>query len=197
MSARRPLACLLLLAALPAGAAEPLVLSEAAAAQRWRASAPRAAAPWPPALREPPTPACVHLGYRIGRDGATGSFVVLREWPGSRDTTGRRRGELLAQSAAAAVSTWRFAPATTGLARKPVFTGAIHVFGATAAEAPALARHCAIDDLGRFVAQAQEAARRRGSLWLGRMDRKRVSDPAYIPDGISPDGGSRHPGWAD
>src|SRR5688572_8301621 len=119
MFARRPLACLLLLAAFPAGAAEPLVLSEAAAAQRWRAIAPRARAPWPPALRETPTPACVHLGYRIGRDGATGGFAVLREWPGSRDSAGRRRGELLAQAAAAAVSTWRFAPATVGLARKP------------------------------------------------------------------------------
>src|SRR5688572_1877556 len=103
MAARVPLACLLLLAALPAAAGEPLVLSDVAAAQRWRPSAPPAIAPWPPALRDAPTPACVHLGYRIGRDGRTGGFVVLRAWPDGDGAAARRRGDLLAQSAAAAV----------------------------------------------------------------------------------------------
>jgi hypothetical protein len=197
MSFRLPVACLLLLAVLPAAAGEPLILSEAAAFERWRARGPRVAAPWPPTLREAPAPACVHLGYRIERNGATGSAVILREWPEARDAAGRRRGDLLAQSAAAAVSTWRFDPAREGLARKPVFTASIHVFGAGAADAPEIARHCAIDDLGRFVARAEDEARRRGNLVLGRIDRKRVADPVYILDGISPDGVSRHPGWAD
>lgn len=193
-----PIACLLLASTLPAAAGEALVVSEHELSSRWLARAPPVSAPWPPALREAPAPACVALGFRIARDGATGGFVVLRAWSaaGVDGAVARRRGDLLAQSAAAATAAWRFEPAGA-TARKPVFTSATHVFGAAPGAAAAISRQCEIEDLGGFVAQAEAAARRRGSLLLGRIDRKRVSDPAMIPDGISPDGVSRHPGWAD
>jgi hypothetical protein len=197
---RLPAAWLLLLVLpAPSWAGEALILDASKAAERWSPQDALLAPYWPPALAESPAPACVNLGFLIAKDGSTTGYVVLRAWSardGASDADARRRA-LLAQSAAAAATTWHFTPAAPErFARKPVFTSTTIVFGADDRDRAATAGRCAIANLPSFVAQALSEAQRRGGLLLGRMDRKRVSAPRVVNNGISPNGNPRTWDWA-
>jgi hypothetical protein len=157
------------------------VLGPAEAALRWQPVGAVAAPRWPSGLAPAAGPACIHLGYRIAPDGRTSHFAVLRAWSAAGDAAGDRHAiDAFAQSAAAAVAQWRFAPAARHA--PPVYTGTNIAFGVGPAAAGADVRgHCEVADLRRLVDAAQRRVARRGTLLEARMDGKRQADPAMIP----------------
>jgi hypothetical protein len=161
-----------------AGGEELMVLRSEDAARYWQPVGAQLAAPWPASDPADAGPACVHLGFRIDARGHTSDFSVVRRWTRGNDAEARRRLDEFSRSAAAAISTWQFAP-RAGRAR-PVYTSANLGFAggaiADSARAP-----CDVEDFPRFVTKAQRAMGQRGSLMEARMDTKRQADPPVIP----------------
>jgi hypothetical protein len=181
---RRSLLLMLLLSAAPlaVAGADFGVVDEAVASQ-WPLTGPRMLPPYPAELAGRAEPACVALGYRVDRQGRTSAYAVLRAWTaaaGSEADT-RHRLKLFARNSAAAVAHWRFAPPARRHGDWPVYTMATFAYLPSGGAVQDVRRHCGIADFPAFIARARQRLGERGSLMLGRMDRKQQTDPAMIP----------------
>lgn len=180
----RSIVVMLLLAVAPAwSAAAGLRIVDESVASQWPLDGNRVVPPYPAELAGRGEPACVALGYSVDRKGRTSDFVVLRAWTpaGDGDAKIRARLDLFVRNSAAAVAHWRFAAPAGGHGDWPAYTAATFVYLPVAGDAQVARGHCAIGDLSGFIARAQARLRARGSLMIGRMDRKQQSDPPMIP----------------
>ena len=118
---------------------------------------------------------CVAIGYAISIDGGTSSFTQLQAWSSDAADAGKDTAlQSYVQSAAAAVSMWKFAP--KGRARA-VFTVATFSFpGNTGADPASVMGHCEIGDLEDFVAKLQAEEQKRGNLLKSQMEKYREAN---------------------
>jgi hypothetical protein len=98
---------------------------------------------------------CLAIGYRIGRDGRTSDFSVLREWNSAAGDVEPVPGyfDTFAQAGANAISVWRFAP-RDGVPVRDTYTVSTVAFtgGGSAEDVRA---HCKVDDLSALVQARQ------------------------------------------
>ena len=176
--------CLLAGSILAAGAAgaEPItIVSEQDVARSWL-HAPGVAlvvAGYPKLADGPSRDVCVNIGYLINADGSTSKFTQMKAW--SADSASGAKADLqpFVQSAAAAISTWKFVPAKGR--PKLVYTSATFAFdGSKTQSASQIEANCRIPDLKAFVMEAQgkgkaSIARQRES----RREMERMANSGY------------------
>jgi hypothetical protein len=155
------------------------------AAKQWvpLAGKPLVAAPYP-ALADKSRDVCVNLGYRINKDGSTSDLGVLRVWSSGKPAVDGSAKALqpFVQSAAAAVSMWKFEATPEANKNGMVYTSAPIAFvGAKGTPAGEVRQHCQVVDLGRFIAQAQQKALRRGDANTSDVDRYQRGAAAQRP----------------
>ena len=161
---------------LRAGAPPPTIVSEKDAAQVWKPApgSARVVAGYPAAISDRAQDVCVNIGFLIHEDGTTSNFVEMKAWHASSGAEDPKAEQVrpFAQSAAAAVSLWRFVP----VADKPkhIYTSAAFAFdGSKTRPSGQILDHCRIDDLPGHVADAKREAEKRGSLTRAQLERVR------------------------
>lgn len=94
---------------------------------------------------------CLAVGYRIGRDGRTGDFTVLREWNSAAGEVDPVPGyfDAFAQAGATAISAWRFEP-REGVPVRDTYTVSTVAFTGKG-DADEVRAHCRIEDLAAVV----------------------------------------------
>ena len=134
------------------------IISEQDVTRSW-SRAPNAAmviAGYPSQVPQPSPNVCLNLGYMIKADGSTSDFVQMKIWSSDpSQLAGSASLEPFVQSAAAAVSMWKFVP-TKGKGRS-VYTSATFAFdGSKTLSAGQIEEYCRIADLTGFVMKAKE-----------------------------------------
>lgn len=164
------------------------IVSEHRLAEDWtpQPGAARVVAGYPVAAADQAHDVCVNIGFTIRADGKTADFVELKSWSSASPdaTPAPAVVEAFVQSAAAAVSTWRFVPVKSR--PRAVYTSASFVFDGGHALAPeAIREHCRITDLAAFVVRARERNSRRESA-RGRAERPLAGAKRYAehPDQV-------------
>lgn len=178
-----------LLLAFAAGASGRVaIVSEHEVAEKWKPApdAPRVVVGYPASVADKLRDVCVNIGFMIEMDGSTSNFSQVKSWS-SATPDGEPAAEQLrpfVQSAAAAVSMWKFVPATD----KPrqVYTSAAFVFEGSQSPGPeAIRARCRIENLTAFVNQAKSRQAQRGDLERGRQERNRQENQILKgPSGI-------------
>jgi hypothetical protein len=138
------------------------------------ANSPLMQAPYPQSVTDRSRDICVSLGYQINRDGTTSDFGVLRVWSSENpDVYGSADAlQPFTQSAAAAVSTWKYEATPTAASNRVVYTSASVPFvGSRGTPVEQVRARCEITDLREFIAQAQQKAFRRGDANKAAIDR--------------------------
>ncbi len=110
---------------------------------------------------------CIALGYKINKDGTTSDFSVLRQWNSEAEDKEPVDGfwKAFAESAAHAVSQWKFKPRPDAGAPVTTLTVATLGFnGKKGVDPVALRGHCKIADLTDAIEQAKTKRAQRGSL---------------------------------
>lgn len=98
--------------------------------------------------------ACVNIGYLINADGSTSNFTQMKIWSGDAAAGATPDLQPFVQSAAAAISTWKFVPAKGR--PKSVYTSATFAFdGSKTQSVPQIEGNCRIPDLKAFVMEAK------------------------------------------
>ncbi len=179
MNAKLAMASALLCCATLASAADrPVrIVNEGMADKDWAPASP---------LMSPPTPAgerrevCVSIGYRINRDGSTSDLLLLRVQVNGAAPKEGDNVDAYAQSAAAAVSQWKFAAKPDASSNRVVYTAASFGFpAANPGDAEAARKPCAISDLKDFIAKVQADKYKRGNMTKADIDRsQRENSPA-------------------
>jgi hypothetical protein len=155
----------------------PEIVSEKEAGQRW-SPAPgvsRVVAGYPTTVADRSQDVCVNIGFFINMDGSTSDFSEMKAWHGAHpdDNPKTEWVRPFAQSAAAAVSLWRFVPVSEK--SQPIYTSATFAFNGSKTLAPEqILDRCRIDDLSEHVAQARREAEARGNLARVQMERARA-----------------------
>lgn len=149
------------------------------AAKEWAPAGGKAlvAAPYP-AIADKSRDICVSLGYQINKDGTTSDFGVLRVWSSENPTVDGSPDALqpFVQSAAAAVSMWKFEPTPEASKNRVLYTSAPIAFvGSKGTPADEVRQRCQVGDLREFIAQAQQKAFRRGDSNKAAIDRQQRS----------------------
>jgi len=106
--------------------------------------------------RSAPVDACMALGYRIAPDGTTSDFRVLKQWNDASGAIEPVDGAwaAFAQSAADAVSQWKFAPRADA-SPEAVYTVATLTWrGRNTTDPRTLQAHCRIDSLAAHMSRA-------------------------------------------
>lgn len=141
------------------------VVTEGGIGKTW-AAAPgsKFAAPgYPAAMKDRAAQVCLNVGYTLAADGVPSDLELLRSWSRDAGNVPLSDGELddFIQSAAAALSQWRFVPRADVRRVKPTRTSATMIFRASNEVAPgAVADRCRILNLETYVADNSGAARR-------------------------------------
>lgn len=97
---------------------------------------------------------CIALGYKIGKDGTTSDFSVLKQWNSESGEKEPTDGfwQAFAQAGADAVSQWRFKPRPGVAHPEPTRTVATVGFnGKQGVDAAQLRGHCQIGDLAAHL----------------------------------------------
>jgi protein tyrosine phosphatase (PTP) superfamily phosphohydrolase (DUF442 family) len=166
-----------LLAALGASASGRItIVSEDHAQESWAPAPdePRVLAGYPATAADKSQDVCVNIGYLIDKDGKTSEFTQMKAWSSAHPDGSIDQGSLqpFVQSAAAAISMWRFVP--VGGKAHSIYTSATFAFpSAPGAATTPILEHCRIGDLADFVAQAKANQDRRGDLSRARTERAR------------------------
>lgn len=178
----------LLLALAASASGRVAIVSEHRIAEDWtpESGAVRVPAGYPVAAADKSHDVCVNIGFTIRVDGKTADFVELKSWSSATPdaTPARALVDAFVQSAAAAVSTWRFVPVKSR--PRSVYTSASFVFDGGRALTPETIRgHCRIADLAAFVARARDQDSRRESA-RGRAERPLAGAERYAnhPDQV-------------
>ena len=162
------------------------IVSEADIASSWvpAPDAPRVIAGYPASAADKAQDVCVNIGFLINKDGSTSNFIQMKAWSSRAPMGAEPKPELVqayVQTAAAAVSMWRFVPAA-GKA-KPVYTSASFAFeGSKSATAAQIVENCRIPDLQAFVEQAKQDENRRGNLDRASIQREQMQNGNFRPD---------------
>jgi len=141
------------------------IVTEGGIGKSW-AAAPGSsfAAPgYPAEMKDRAAQVCLNVGYTLGKDGVPTDLELLRSWSRDHANISLSDGDLdgFVQSAALALSQWRFVPrADVGRVRK-TRTSATMVFRASnEISATAVADRCRISNLESYVADNSGVARR-------------------------------------
>lgn len=153
-------------ACLPLRAADLEIVNEGGIGRDW-AAAPGStfAAPgYPAEMLERRVHVCLNVAYTLADDGVPTDLELLKSW--SRDAVNMplSDGELdgFVQSAAMALTQWRFVPKEDGGKVKPTRTSATLVFRGNKDIANAdIAANCRVPDLASYMETHSEEARRR------------------------------------
>lgn len=173
-----------LLASATAMAGSVTIVSEQDVVRNW-SRAPNVkmvVAGYPSPVAQPPPDVCVNLGYMIKPDGSTSDFTQMKFWSSDPTQTASSASlEPFVQSAAAAVSMWKFVPAK-GKA-KAVYTSATFAFdGSKKLGAGQIEDNCRIADLKDFVMKAKEESDKRSGVAKQReaqKERERMTTQRY------------------
>jgi len=157
-------ACLVALCATAGGRVT--IVSEQDTAASWTLApdAPRVVAGYPSAAADHAQDVCVNIGYMIEKDGKTSNFIQLKAWSSAagKDAPAQESIQPFVQSAAAAVSMWRFVPVNPKA--HSIYTSASFGFaGSKTLDEAAIRDRCRIEDLPALVAQAQAKQNRQMS----------------------------------
>ena len=152
------------------------IVSEHQAPKSWTYAPdqPRVVAGYPTTVANKGRDVCVNIGYLIKSDGSTTEFAQMKAW----SSDGGKDVQAYAQSAAAAVSMWRFVPATTKA--HPIYTSATFVFdGSKALSVEDIRARCRIADLLGHVQKAKVDTT--NNRWIfRRSERLRTSDSSAV-----------------
>lgn len=121
---------------------------------------------------------CIALGYRIGADGSTSGFRVLRQWNSEAGEEQPVEGfwAAFAEAGAEAVGQWRFQP-RPGVRPQPTYTVATLGFqGEAGADGAAVNAHCKIQDLAARLAELDQ---KRLAVDPLRADQQRQRDAEH------------------
>lgn len=153
------------------------IVSEKEAGQGWSPApgAPRVIAGYPTSVADRSQDVCVNIGFFINKDGTTSDFSEMKAWHGKHPDE-KPKAEWVrpfAQSAAAAVSLWRFVPVSDK--SQPIYTSATFAFnGSKSVAVEQILERCRIENLSAHVAQARREAELRGNLARVQMERARA-----------------------
>lgn len=162
--------CIAIAALIVAGTAfagdDPEIVSEGGIGRTW-AAAPGSsfAAPGYPAdMQERRAQVCLNIAYTLEAEGVPSELQLLRSWSRDGSNVPLSDGELDAfvQSAASALTQWRFVPRDDVKRPRPTRTSATMIFRASNDVAPAtVAANCRVDNLEAYMAKDSGAAQRR------------------------------------
>jgi hypothetical protein len=147
---------------------------------------------YPPQLAARGEDACIALAYRIGVDGSTSDFALIKAWTsdnGDRDA-GDGAWAAYAQAGADAVSQWRFQPRAGITEVVPTRTVATLGFRGGAGGDPAQVNaHCRIQGLAEHLARLEGAQhRQRDDMARNELDRRfrmqRQSEKGFEAQGL-------------
>jgi len=136
---------------------------------------------------------CLALGYRIGADGSTSGFRVLRQWNSEAGDEQPVEGfwEAFAQAAADAVSQWRFQP-RPGIEPQPTYTVATLGFeGGREEGGAAVNAHCRITDLAARLAELDQGPARQLDPLRREQERQREAEHRALMNQIMSGSGKR------
>lgn len=134
------------------------IVSERNAGRYWKPAegVVRVTAGYPREGAEPGQDVCVNIGFLIHVEGHTSNFTQMKAWSSKAPDPEPALVQPFVQSAAAAVSMWKFQPVTRRT--HAIYTSATFVFdGSKTLDAGQIRRHCEIRDLKDFVAEANRA----------------------------------------
>lgn len=197
-------ACLLLaVGAWPASAQSGMqVADEGTIGGQWMLAAdvPLATAAYPTQLAARGDDACIALGYRIGADGRTSGFRVLRQWNSASGDEEPSEGywRAFAEASADAVAQWRFAPRPEVASVRETYTVATLGFQGQRDSVPTQVRaHCRIDDLAAHLKSLDGRGRleleRREAMERARADSAWHRRERQMLPGSNADIGSNRP----
>ncbi|MBC7655669.1 MAG: hypothetical protein H7147_00680 [Frankiaceae bacterium] len=154
-----------------------IIVSESELGQRWSPlpGSVRVVAGYPTVVSDPSQDVCVNIGFLINLDGSTSNFVEMKSWHAGASEGDPTAEQIrpFAQSAAAAVSLWRFSP-VSGKSR-PTYTTATFAFdGSKSVASGQIMERCRVDDLPAYVAEARREVEKRGSLTRAQLERMRA-----------------------
>jgi hypothetical protein len=151
----------------PAHAGDKLeIISEGGIGRLW-AAAPGSnftAPGYPAEMKERRAQVCLNIAYTLAEEGVPSELELLRSWSRDGGNVPLSEGELdpFVQSAAAALSQWRFVPKDGGKRVRPTRSSATMIFRASNEVAPAtVAANCRVENLASYVDSDTGAARRR------------------------------------
>ena len=106
--------------------------------------------------RSAPVDACMALGYRIAPDGTTSDFRVLKQWNNASGELEPVDGAWasFAQTAADAVSQWKFAPRANATPEAVYTVATLTWRGRNVTDARTLQSHCRITNLAAQISRA-------------------------------------------
>ena len=143
-----------------------VVVTEGGIGKTW-AAAPGSsfAAPgYPEGMKERAAHVCLNVGYTLGSNGVPTDLELLRSWSRDAANAPLSEGELdgFVQSAAHALSQWRFVPRADVRRARNTRTSATMIFRASNdLPAATVAERCKIGNLETYVADYSDAARQR------------------------------------
>lgn len=166
----------MLLAFVASASGRVAIVSEHQVGEDWTPAPdlPRVLVGYPASAADKSRDVCVSIGFMIEKDGSTSNFSHVKSWSSATPDAEPAPEQLqpFVQSAAAAVSMWKFVPATRK--PRPVYTSAAFVFEGSQSPGPdAIRARCRIENLTAFVSQAKEREARKGDLERGRQERNR------------------------
>jgi len=161
------------------------IVSEGGLDKDWvpAGNAPLAKAAYPAQLKDRSRDICVNLGYQVNKDGSTSDFSVMRAWSSENPEADAAPDavDAFVQSAAAAVSQWRFERTPAASKNSVAYTSATLAFvGDKGGDAEQLRQRCAIPDLRSFITKAQNDAFKRGDVQKARLENYQRENPAAL-----------------
>lgn len=152
------------------------VVTEGGIGTAWTAApgASFAAPGYPASMKSRAANVCLNIGYTLGDEGKPENLSLLSSW--SRDSAdialSDEELEVFVQSAAMALSQWRFAPKEGMHKAQTTYTSATMTFnGAEATRPKSLPAECRIADLPAYVLEQSKGAEGRvNKALLDRME---------------------------
>lgn len=147
-------------------------------------------AQYPPHLAAGARDVCIALGYKIGKDGGTSGFEVLKQW---NSETGSNEPQQdfwkgFAQAGADALSQWKFKPRPDVRVPRETYTVATLSFmGSDQAKGGDIGSHCKIGDLAALLQKRESDFvfnKSRLRRDLDRIDRADESNAGLVVDSI-------------
>lgn len=177
MKTRTLILAAMIAAALPALAADKILIADEGKLDQWTlVPGTQLMPPYPEEYASKPEEVCLVVGYLVNADGTTSDFSLLKSWTsGSNARTRNKFWADFADMASRALAQWHYAP-KAGASAAPVYTAATFVFG-TPQAAAATRENCAISDLTKRLVELRYDARANRQMAGGIFSRLAI-DPS-------------------
>lgn len=177
MKTRTLILAAMIAAALPALAADKIMIADEGKLEQWSlVPDTQLMPPYPEAYASHPEEVCLVVGYLVNADGTTSDFSLLKSWTSGSNARSRNKFWAdFADMASRALAQWHYAPKGASAAA-PVYTAATFVFGAPQAAA-ATKDNCAISDLTKRLVELRYDSRANRQMAGGIFSRLAI-DPS-------------------